>query len=579
MPSWKDRAIPADQAGSWKDRAEPVEKAATLGEVAQSTADGFAQGATLGHADEISAGLGGLVDYVQGKMGMRGEIDLSDAYNTRLKAVRKGEAETKEKAPTANKVGMVLGGLAPAFAFTGGAAAVPSLGRTIATGVGAGAAAGSGMSEGDIGSAEHLVDTGTGAVLGGVGAGAGYGVGKGLGKLHIGDKVRAFREKFSQSAKGLAERRATTAATGEQAKFMDPLVRKGKVEERGRILLDKGIVKFGRSSKNIAGAAEDVADEAGGKIGEVLKQIDDEGAIGVNSARIADKIDEYANSIASPNNRGVVENLRNQAKEFRGMFRVSGSDPKQGITLKEANRFKQLYKWDDRDPAANMAIGREATNKINRIISEELDDAVKVYATVPRPEGLKAATAIDPKDALKVYLQSKKNFHHSIGAKQSAEKLASREQKNQFLSLKDTLAGGGGLALSGGNPLVAIPMVVANKFARERGSASLAVLADKLAKFLKSPTSAEVLGMKYGPMIQQAAQKGDKALGAVHNMLLKSDPEYTNLITTLLDVDTKAMSAKALPESGRSGGGQTTNQNPTQNDSRQDAIQRRLRSK
>lgn len=131
---------------------------------------GAARGLSFDFADEATAGVGGLYDYVQGKLGNRGDISLSDAYKTRRDTIRAADAKAEAEYPKTYLGGQIAGGLATAFA--------PGVGAlNAAKGASIGTVAGKGAISGAIagaGSAKNLVDVPAEGVKGAaIGAAAG----------------------------------------------------------------------------------------------------------------------------------------------------------------------------------------------------------------------------------------------------------------------------------------------------------------------------------------------------------------------------------------------------------------------
>lgn len=87
-----------------------------VGGIADAGLRGAAQGASLGFADEAAAGVGGLKDYVSGKLGLRGDISLPDAYHTWRDVIRRADAQAAEEHPYAYNTGQVAGALATSAA-------------------------------------------------------------------------------------------------------------------------------------------------------------------------------------------------------------------------------------------------------------------------------------------------------------------------------------------------------------------------------------------------------------------------------------------------------------------------------
>lgn len=147
-------------------------------DVVGSAMRGAAQGASLGFIDEATAGVGGLYDYVQGKIGSRGSISLSDAYKTRRDTIREADARAEAENPKAYFGGQITGALGTAM-IPGAGALNAAKGASIATVAGKGAISGA---IAGAGSARNLIDvpaeTLKGAAVGGALGGAISGAGK-----------------------------------------------------------------------------------------------------------------------------------------------------------------------------------------------------------------------------------------------------------------------------------------------------------------------------------------------------------------------------------------------------------------
>jgi hypothetical protein len=479
---------------------------------------GAAQGASLGFADELTAAVGAAKDAITSP------VDYGIAYEGWKSAIRRKDKEASDDQPLAYGAGTVTGGVGTAF--------IPGMAGTgVAKAAGMGAASGAGFSEADpTKSYDDLKDFAGDVALGGALGGVGQAASNKLLPL-LGKAAGKVPEKLS----GMAERQAFKAAAGTQEKAYDEAVRKGIVNRVGRDLLDDGIVTFGANARGIAERADAARGAVGSEIDDLLRSIDDKGLPLADGSNIATKVREYAAKIDAPNTRSTFDMLAKQADEFESMGRMP---------LTEAQRLKNSYKWDPRDPQT-MAIGKEASNELKRILGDELEDGVRVSARVrparaaeelatgsgptqiteiPGSAVLKEATSAD--DALTRYLGLKEKYGSMATAKKAAEKLANRQEKNRLFSLTDYLAGGIGGGLAGMNPAAAGAAAVGNKVLRERGPASLAVGLDKVSKILSSAPDA--LG-KYASVLKKAAERG--SLGVTHAILMQQDPEYQALVS------------------------------------------------
>lgn len=147
---------------------------------------GAAQGSTLGFADEMTGAAGGLYDYIQGKLGNRGDISLSDAYHTRRDSARKADAKAEAEHPYATLAGQALGGI--------GTAVVPGLSAlNVGKGAGLVEAAAKGAALGGIvgaGNAKEITDVPSGVLSG---AATGAAIGGGLNRLGRGVSAAASK--------------------------------------------------------------------------------------------------------------------------------------------------------------------------------------------------------------------------------------------------------------------------------------------------------------------------------------------------------------------------------------------------
>ena len=533
---WEEVPVEAADDG-WEE--VPVELPRPKTDELESLARGATQGLTFGLADEAVGGLEAAFDVATTDKSVS---DFLDLYKTRRDESRSNFKKAEQDNPGTYMAGDIAGSVAssfiPGLGWTNATKAATTAGRLGLAGLsGAVNAAGrseADLTEGDVG--QFAGDVGVGAAMG-----AGFqAVGDKVGKL-ISSKAQ-LADDAGDALKGAAERRAFKAAVGNQGKVYESAQRTGTVNRIGRDLLDEDVVTFGTSARNIAERAKGKQDEAWEGIEGLFSQIDETAPDGVVSGKqIADDIVDFATKIDSPNDRAAVEKLLEQAAEFEDM----GS-----LTLAEAQRLKNRYKWDPRDPN-KIPVGKDAANHIylalknaqesgvERVIkpagggaaADQFADVLKTGSgtSFARPGSavLREAEAVAPELApaqrLELYKNLKKKFGSMATAEDAAETLANRQEKNRTLSLTDMMAAGAQYVANPGDALKALAVGVGSKTLRERGSSMAAVGMDKLGDVVKA--SPEAFG-KYAPALQEAARRGGHSLGVTHFLLLQQDPGY-----------------------------------------------------
>lgn len=499
MSSWRDRAEKV--GGSWRDRAEDVTKEMEREKkiledkpgMGESALRGAAQGASFGFADEATAGVGGVYDYLMGKLGARGEIDLKDAYQTRRDAIRGRDELAQAANPKTFGAAEIGGGVASALIPGVGALSGTAQGAKIGAVAGKGALAGgvtaAGKSEADL--TEGEVDAGgvlKGAALGGLTAGALKGAGGAL---------------SPRALKGASDRRFYKSAVGRQAGF-DKKLTQAQREDLGRYVREKAGARFGESPKKILQRLGKEHDRLSNEYDKLYDQFGDLPL--VNPKAIAKKFREYAKKIDSPNNKTIVNNLEKQAKMYDEMGPIS---------LSRAKDLKNSYNFEMGNEAS-MKLGKKASNDMYRIVSGEMDEGVM------RAQNVKGV----PDDLFKKFKELNSDYHKNVTLEAPTKELAERFSRNRTFGLTDSMAGLG-LFSATGEPITGAIALVANRVARERGSAAIGAAADRASRVLAQ--SKESLGPIY-PVLEKAAQRGGGTLGAMHIYLMDNVPEYRQLV-------------------------------------------------
>lgn len=452
--------------------------------IGDSALRGAAQGATLGFADELTAGAGAVKDWASGKLGLRGGISIPDAYGTYIDKIRGKDAEARKEHPIAYGVGEIAGGTATGslIPVINPAAKVGAAAR-IGTAAAAGAGTGAGQSQNNpFRSWDELVGFGGDAAKGAAVGGATQG---------LLDKVTPA---IASRLRDTAEQRAFKAAVGNQQKVYDDAVKQGRVNDIGRDLLDYGVVGFGDKARTISGKADAARKVVGQEMGDLLAHIDSKAEGVVDGGSIAQRIRDYAGSIHGEGNSSTSQKLNAIADAY---------ETKGPMSLVQAQVEKNSFKYRPGDPGATF--DKEAINRVKGIIGDEMERGIAEYQAMglSKTQAAEAvATGTGPSRALsqegqavlrdaapaesasETYQSLKRNYGSFKTAGTAAEKLGNRQDKNRTLSLTDYLMGGlaGGATL---NPGVGLGIAIANKLARERGSSALAVSADKVANVLE----------------------------------------------------------------------------------------------
>jgi len=504
-----------EEINQLRSSAKPKPIPPTIGETAMRMGS---QGLTRGHADEMTAGVGALYDTAQAGLGLRGDIDLSDAYETRLKPIRKADEAAREANPKTAFVTELAGGLAPAL-VAGPAALAGGTARGVGLAMLGGAATGSGYSEAD-NLGDYAKDVGLGAGLGA----AGYGVAKAGGKAigggidAVGDKASSMKDEIAEWLTKKADQQYAKTVTGHSKKALKELSRRsGGIEAFGRDARNEGLVKFGDTVDNVAERAGAKLEEAKGLLNSAYSQADSIDGQAVDPLKIRDRILQIAadNDVAA--NQKAVDELLKHAEYFERLGASKG-----GISLSEALKQKSGYKFTPNDPSAILS-NKELQNKLKSAVGSEMVDAAEGLSARPGAE----AVADQLKEGNRLYGIAKP-------AVKAAEDRKVGNLANNMLSPSDKGVGLGYLLSQGADAVTSpVKMVTglalgaANNQIRTRSSSMAAVTADKVAELLKS--APEALG-PYAKMLQSAQEKGARSLGVTHEILMKNDPDYAKAI-------------------------------------------------
>jgi hypothetical protein len=548
QPSLAD--IPTEQL--LKMRGEAAERERPKASPAESVFRGAAQGASLGFIDEATAGVGAVKDWAAGKLGMRGDISVSDAYGTYINRIRAKDDAAKADNPAAFTAGAVGGGVATAVVPGAIAAKAGQAMNSVKGGVAIGGLTGAGMSEADLstneGKNEFLKDVGGGALLGGVATKGFQLLGKGANALRPTELNKLANLK-------------TLKAAG----YMGPDLKKlseTQKQEIGEVLYKKGIGQFGQSLDDVVTKTGAAKEEAGQAIGQALdgvddlvknaKQMIDEGKIGgnlppagkealknavdkqfqFNMTRIGQRIEKEliepnllktksGDLAPNPNLRGEMVKLQKLATQYRSFVPTS---MRQGNVIKGTQGKVSNFDSD--------TIPNTFKKEVYDIIKTEIDDIVaktgNLEAAIAKGKGNILGQGDDVaarNDSVSSAFQgAKKDYAALTRSGDVAQSRLGQVQANREISLTDTIAGAAGLA--SGNPVNALAMGGLNKLARQYGDGAIASGARTAAKIVGSTPKA--LGEFY-PILAAAAQRGGPALNSTHVALMK-DPNYQRIL-------------------------------------------------
>jgi hypothetical protein len=404
-----------------------------------------------------------------------------------------------------------------------------------------GGAYGSGASDAEVGSGQHLMDTGLGAGLGVASFGVGNGLEKtlkGTGKILAEQPaVKGAMDWTSKKLSDVAAMRAAKAAIGQNKKLAKEIeARPGGLMEFGRKLLGtklesgKKVLGFGNTTGDIGEKAIQKVDELGPQYDQIFKEVDElapQGAVdpALIAQQIMGKADDQFGQVA---NKGVKDRLYKEAEGFIDM-------PK-NLTMKAAQAEKNAYKWTPKKGLPSPEELRpDLQNQMKNVVGDQMDAGIEKFGG---------------KELAGRYQQLNKDFGHIKSVANAAEDRATQDFTNRMISptdyaaaaatfVKDFGQGSVSNALSGGK--AALAGLIHNQV-RTRGNASTAVTMEALSKAIKSMPAA--FG-KNGGVLAKANEKGAANLGMIHHVLWKNDPEYRALFS-LDRASNSSMSAKPL---------------------------------
>lgn len=247
----------------------------------------------------------------------------------------------------------------------------------------------------------------------------------------------------------------------------------------GRTLIEEGIL--GRTAADAARTTPEVATarakDALGKWGRRIGEIRD----GVEVTAPASSVAEHVRGVAASTKGGAMADVRRNLNKLAddidaslGVVRETDEfgksiiveDP--AVGLAEMARERIALQARAGFEKLNPTIGQEALQKARAAMASAefslIDEAANAVGDVTRMEALKAAN---------------QKYRHLSFALDALEGSEARRAGNNFFSLRDT---GAALAAgASGNPLLAVPMAIGSKLARERGNAVAALTLHRLS--------------------------------------------------------------------------------------------------
>lgn len=462
---------------------------------------------TLGHTDEL-AGANAAV--------------TGGNYEQSRNRARVIEAEQDREAGGSRFVGNVAGaGLmaaAPGASQAAAARGVGVLGRigaAVGEGVVTGALAGSGASDAELGSPEHLLDTSTGGVIGGGVAGGVQGAGEAVG---AGVRAVAGRPDVLRENAALRRIRGMFGDSPPSRSQLSQHVRgdASNAPETYAALRATGV-------RSIDDAPE-ALERTGQRLGEIAARIDGTAARtqstagyrttsapAVDATRIAQRMREHAEELAR--SRGVPESVVGAfeaeaqrweaavSQNVAGAGEVSRSGP---MTFQRAWDFRRQMS-DPRhwrvDSYGNMPLNADHKRAMYSIVRDEM---------------LRGASQVDPALSQEFARESRAYSVLSPFA-EAAENARIGAARNRQVSLTDTIAAASGTGLVG-----TLAGGVANRAMRSVEHRAVAPAMERLADIVQRQPG--TFG-QYGSVLANAAQRGSGALAATWYVLSQQQPQ------------------------------------------------------
>lgn len=498
-PQPQRRAVSAQEAAAI---GLPEQQEASFG---QAAARGFAQGATMGWADEAE----GWLESKFPRLGLspgdfidpRVPTPQPKSYEEARNAQRALDKTTRESRPEVYIPAEIAGSIAGSKGL--GAAGAGYKGAVLG-----GVISGAGASEAES--------------AGGIAGDSVIGAGAGVVGQYLGDKVARTVPALARSAqerlKGFAAEKALKAA-GYIQKDLKPMIRRdpSSVQRAGEVLLEEpGVITPGATVEQISERLGSRLDSYGDQIGRARQQADALGA----RFDIEPFLQRVETEILQPiaGDPAVRREAGELARLIRGYRLLAARNG--GLGFEEANALKtRLQKtinfgnhFATGGPAEN---GERFVRQMQHNFAEELERQLAMVLN----DGAMASY----RDAMARYGPIREAIDKSRQG-------IAREGGNASFGLRDYLAGIGGSAIAG--PAGAVVAPVVNKVVRERGDSALAVGARNLSRSAGLEQLARIDPNAFGPWagaVASAAARGPDALRTLDKVLRDTSPQWRAL--------------------------------------------------
>lgn len=547
----------------------------------ESLARGALQGATLGHADEITGALqtyGGVGEDASPELLAALEAERNktkdlakgqgkSAYEYNRDLERTANSDSLEANPKLYGTGELAGNIASTAFLPGG-----SLLKAAGSGAAAGAVQGAGTSTTD-NYVEIAKDAATGAAAGGVGGSVGYGIGKGINKV-----VQKIPE-WQAGLRDSAYKRAFKAIGGERSAARKLREEGSSPEEIGEYVMQKQkIPKVDSLGQDIPGqyeekailspfASEQVVEKTTQRINDynndILKLVYDTNDLSkVNPLSIIQKLQKQRDTYAVPGTAQAAANR--QLDKMINLVNNYGQEVEMGGYLPVAKARELMQKIADNtkfresaDAAANLK--NEVGQQARRDVRGEVVDSIKakdadIVNTLQPGETLDDIGYTPTRNDS--FESANNNIAKTIKVKEILDKQADKSAGNNFFGLSNILSAGAGATVGGYNDgstgaLTGAALVLGARKLIEKYGGQISALALKKVGSLKLPNVGDARGLtsatgsligresaqsdtdvNYGsPGEEQTVQAApqemkDKNYEAVSDLLNQTDPNY-----------------------------------------------------